>query len=237
MSFFKFLAVVFFNLLDKFIHQVRILNQLKKMNMSMNIYIDVGSHKGTYTDLILRNFSVKKILMFEPQKNIFRYIQKKYSKNKKVRKFNFGVSDKNTKKKIYINKHDLTSSFSRLNNKNTYLNLKAKLFSSGDTKGMIQNSYRIKTIRLDNFLKKEKTKKIDLIKIDTEGHEFEVLTGLGSKIKLVKIILIEFHNDNVYLGYNNKKIHNYLIEKKFKLEKKIKFPFTEWEDRIYSNNQ
>ena len=72
MKMFEIMAVKFFNFIDKFIHQIRILKILKKVKF-IEIYIDVGAHKGTYTDLIINNFRVKKALMFEPQDNIFNY--------------------------------------------------------------------------------------------------------------------------------------------------------------------
>ena len=48
----------------------------------MDIYIDVGSHKGSYVDLIYKNFNLKKILMFEPQKNIYKFIKKNILKKR-----------------------------------------------------------------------------------------------------------------------------------------------------------
>ena len=68
MKFLEKIAILFFDLIDKFFHQKKILNQLKKNISNMDIYIDVGSHKGSYVDLIYKNFNLKKILMFEPQK-------------------------------------------------------------------------------------------------------------------------------------------------------------------------
>ena len=77
---------------------------------------------------------------------------------------------------------------------------------------------------------------VDLIKIDTEGHEYEVLAGLEGKIKFIKAFLIEFHDDHTYLNYSSNKIENILLKNNFFLKKKIKFPFTTWEDRLYLNN-
>ena len=129
----------------------------------------------------------------------------------------------------------MTSSLTKLNHENVYLKFKSKLFG-GSIKKMIANSYKVQTIKLIDLIKKEKIKNIDLLKIDTEGHELEVLLGLGKEIQIIQIILIEFHNDNIYLNYSNNKIHNYLLKRNFFLQKKIKFPFTEWEDRIYIND-
>ena len=234
MNLIKSIAILFFDFLDQFINQKRILNNLKRNKLDIKLFFDVGSHKGLYSDLILKNFKVNKIFMFEPQKEIFAFIKNKYRNNKRIKIYNCAASNSKKKKKIYINNHDLTSSLTKLNDENVYLKLKSKLFG-GNIKKMISNSYKIQAIKLNDLIRKEKIKKIDLLKIDTEGHELEVLMGLGEKIKSIQIILIEFHNDNIYLNYSSNKVHSYLLKYNFNLQKKIKFPFTEWEDRIYIN--
>ncbi len=234
MIFLKQIAIIFFDIIDKFFHQPKILKYLLKNLKDLNLFIDIGSHKGTYTDLILKNFNVKKIYMFEPQKKIFRYIKKKYKRKNYIKIFNNAVSDNEKIQKIFINKHDLTSSLTKLDKKNTYLNLKARLFG-GNIHDMISATHMIKCIKLINLIKKNKIKNIDLLKIDTEGHELQVMKGLGRYIKSVKYILIEFHNSNIYINYDSKKIHSYLTKNNFNLKEKFKFPFTTWEDRIYLN--
>ncbi len=236
MIFFKTVAIIFFNLIDKFIHQKKILYFFKKKNVNISTWLDIGSHKGLYTDLIKDNFNMKKGYLFEPQKNIYKFLKNKYKNNRKINTYNFAVSDSKKLKKIYINKHDLTSSLTEINENNVYLKLKAILFG-GSIKEMITNKYNIQTIKLSNFLKKKKIKVVDLIKIDTEGHELNVLIGIEKKIRIIKYILIEFHNNKIYQNYNSYKVHRYLIKNNFELKKKIKFPFTEWEDRIYTNKK
>jgi len=228
----KSLAILIFDIIDKFIHQKRILKNLQENIDEINTLIDVGSHKGTYTDLILENFNVKQAFLFEPQKNIYNFIKKKYKSKKKIKIFNNAVSNTAKVKKIYINKHDLTSSLIELNKKNLYLNFKAKLFGTNVSE-MIEESYDVKTLKLIDLIKKKKLNNIDLLKIDTEGHEKEVLQGLGKKINIIKVILIEIHNDNIYVKYSSSQINKYLLKNKFYLQKRIKFPFTTWEDRIY----
>ena len=236
MNYIKLLVIYFFDLIDKYIHQKNILRSLKNEKIKIKIFFDVGAHKGKYTDLILQNFNLKKVYMFEPQIKMFEFLKGKYKKRKKIINiFSYGISDKTQVTKLYINKHDLTSSIKKLNPNNKYLNLKSKLFST-NLQGMIDEKLKIRTIKLNNFLIKKGIKKIDLVKIDTEGHELEVLRGLGSKIKLVKAFLIEFHDNYTYVNYNNKKIMTLLKKNKFILKKRIKFPFTTWEDRLYLNS-
>ena len=40
---------------------------------------------------------------------------------------------------------------------------------------------------------------ISLLKIDTEGYEYEVLKGLKKKIQLVDMIMFEHHYDNMII--------------------------------------
>ncbi len=230
------IAIIFFDMIDKFFHQRKIIKNLKKNLDNLDVFFDIGSHKGTYTDLVIENFKVKKAVMVEPQKNIYKYIKKKYSKNKKVRIFNYAISDTKKPQILYINKHDLTSSLTQIDRKNSYLNLKARLFG-GSINDLIHNKYIVNSCKLSDIIKKNRVNKIDLLKIDTEGHELQVLKGAGFFLKnRVKFILIEIHNSNIFLNYDAKKIHNYLKRNKFILKSRCKFPFTTWEDRIYQNN-
>ena len=228
------LAIIFFDYLDKFFHQRRIIKTLKKEVSDLNNFIDVGAYKGTYTDLILNNFKPKKILMFEPQEEIFNFLKKKYSDNKDIYLFNKALSNENKPARFNFNKHNLTSSLSSLDPDNSYLKLKAKLFGT-TSKGMIIDTKTIQTTTLFSILEKENIENIDFLKIDTEGHELEVLQGMKEKINKVKRILVEFHIDEIYISYNPEILHQFLISNKFELIKKFKFPFTTWEDRLYVN--
>ena len=238
MIFFRQLAILFFDLIDKFIHQKRIINYLKKSLREINIFIDIGAHKGTYTDLILNNLLViNKLILIEPQKNIFEFIKNKYKNNKNIIIYNNAISNKEKLMKLFINKHDLTSSLTEVDKKNKYLNLKAKLFG-GSINQMITKKYNIKAINLKKLAKKEKIDYVDLIKIDTEGHEFQVLQGAGDFLKKsVKYIIVEFHNSNIFINYDPIKIEKYLKKNNFVLKKSFNFPFTTWEDRIYYNKK
>ena len=57
---------------------------------------------------------------------------------------------------------------------------------------------KIKLIRLDQYWSESiNSNFIDLLKIDVEGHEIDVLKGLGDKIKYVKAIQFEFGGCNI----------------------------------------
>ena len=234
MNFLKILAIFFFEWIDTHIHKKRILNFLRKEHIKINNIFDVGSHKGTYTDLFIKNFKIRNAYIFEPQKKIYKFLKEKYKNNKKIHIMGKAVSNFSGVKKLFINRHDLTSSLTALDDNNMYLKFKSFLFGG---KSLVVQTYNVNTIKLKSFILQKKIKKIDLLKIDTEGHELQVLKGLEEKIKIVQIILVEFHNDKIYQNYSSEKVHKYLNKKNFKLKTKIKFPFTQWEDRIYISNQ
>ena len=76
-------SIFFFDIIDKFIHQKRIIKFFKKKKIKIQSFVDVGSHKGLYTDLFIQNYSIKKVMMFEPQIKIFNFLKKNILKIKK----------------------------------------------------------------------------------------------------------------------------------------------------------
>jgi len=82
-KFLKKIAIIFFDIIDIYYHQKRIIKFIRKNNIKINLFFDIGSHMGTYSDLILKDFQNSNILMFEPQVNIFKKIIKKYKNKKK----------------------------------------------------------------------------------------------------------------------------------------------------------
>ena len=59
MKLLKNIAVIFFDIIDKIFHQKKILLYVKKIIPDLEIFFDIGSHNGSYTDLIKNNFKRK----------------------------------------------------------------------------------------------------------------------------------------------------------------------------------
>ena len=230
------LLLHFFDLIDEFYHQKRIANFIKKNKIEIKNFIDIGAFEGKYTDLIFKIQEKCRVIMIEPQSKYYLLLKEKYKNNNLIKIMKIGISDKEKLLKLKINKHEITSTFSQFNDTNKYLNYKAILFNS-NLKNMTTNSENIEVFPLSLILQKNNLDSIDLIKIDTEGHEYEVLYGAGDYIKKINYILVEFHIDKIYENYNSDKIHNFLLENGFILQKKFSFPFTTWEDRLYKNSK
>ena len=93
--------------------------------------------------------------------------------------------------------------------------------------------YRVSTITLDSFVKKNKIKSIDLLKIDIEGSEYELLKGAKNMLKRgkIKIILVEIINKKNNYIKKEKKILNLLEKRNFILIKKADI----WSISLFSN--
>jgi len=173
-----------------------------------NIALDIGGHIGNHSVFFSKLF--KKVYAFEPNPETFRFLKFNLENIKNAHCFNYGAS-----------------------NKNATLSLQTLENNSGASKIVTKKNkknYICKFKKLDNlkFLKK----KIDLIKIDVEGHEVEALDGM---IKIVKknmpIILFEnMSNLNQEKFINKLKISGYkyfysLNRKKWKTNQNLNYFF------------
>ena len=220
----------FMAFLDKNCHQKRISNFLQ--NKSIKTVIDVGAHKGEFINCSLKIDSVENIIAFEPQKKIFFLLNQKFSNNNKINLNNIALDIDSGKKIIKINKLSSTSTLNEIDNSSFYFKFKNFLLYEKDS---IIAEEEINTISFDSFFDKKIFDQNTLLKIDTEGYEFNVLKGSKQKIKEIKYVLIENQFSKMYKNVDFKDSHNFLIEKGFKLLKKFKFPTLHYEDRLYIN--
>ena len=218
-------------LIDKYIHKRKIIFYLEKILKKPKYIIDVGAHKGSYTDLFLIFNKNLKLVLFEPYIYLYEKLLKKYKNKKNLKIFNNGIGEKNSKKKFLLNKNsDYISSFSKINNQSKYLFIRNLVL--GSFKNKIEEK-KVNVKKLDSFQYLKK-KKIDLIKVDVEGYEEQVIDGGKIILRKTKILLIEFHKDDIYKNFNYKRLHKKILKLGFKLHKTIKFPLMKWEDRIYT---
>ena len=103
------------------------------------------------------------------------------------------------------------------------------------------NTYLVKSIRLDSFIKEYNISQIiDFIKIDTQGHDLNVIKSLGDNIFNVREILCEVQivNYELYKGQANKKdLLEYLESKNFSIRKVQPWSHNQEENIWFTNNR
>ncbi|MFA7273186.1 MAG: FkbM family methyltransferase [Crocinitomicaceae bacterium] len=201
------------------------------------IILDVGSNRGQSIDFFNKTFQNTRIIGFEPNKELFQFLVRKYLNYQNIELINKGASDNNGSRTFYVNQLDETSSFEELNYDSIYLKKKARLLGV-KSKEIIKQELIVEVIELSEFIKAKNLIDIFLLKIDVEGHEYSVLKGLFSKKNDFKIhhIQLENHQDDMYINNSFKKIEELLYEKSYFLNYTIKHVFGDFTENIYSLN-
>jgi len=231
MNFFKIINNLF--KITEIKHQENIINYLKKIKLDS--IIDIGAHKGDFSRKFINDENIKNFFLFEPQLKFYEYLLNKFKNNKKIKIYNVAIDTVNNKiKKIALNIDPTTSSLAKIDKNSLLYKIKNIILNSKDN---YYSSQRVKTLRLDYFLKKKKINIISLLKIDTEGYEMKVIKSLGSNIKKIKYILLELKFIHFYKNYSQKEIVEYLLKNKFILIKNFKHPMMHYQDSLYINKK
>jgi FkbM family methyltransferase len=163
---------------------------LKKLLKSGMICIDIGANIGYYALLERKIVGEKgKVIAIEPSPINFYYLRKNLALNKfnDVEVFNYAIS--NFDGECFFLHDKYHSNLSRVvSNKDVGKYCGAQLF-------------KVRCKSLDSFLKEYPLKRIDLIRMDVEGHEVEVINGAYQTLKTYNpVLFIEIHRS--ILGLN-----------------------------------
>ena len=209
------------------------LNILKKKNKKIAHFIDVGAHHGESIKLFSKYFKIQKILAFEPSIENFNILKKKTRSYKNLKLYNIALGDYEGFANFKQHYDSESSTITEINENSNYFRKKNYLFTPFGLKKKNFIINKIKINRLDKILSEEKIKNIDILKIDTEGHDFFVIKGLGKMIENVKILYFEHHFHNMLVkNYTLTDVHQYLVKNNFKKELKNKM-FFERHSSIY----
>ena len=231
------------SLFDHFYQKKWIKFLKKKKYDKFKLLIDIGAHKGESIELFSKNFIIKKIISFEASPINFKYLEKKIEKNKQgynnteivLENIALGAEDKI----IEFNQFDESSSstIKEVDEESKYYKRKFRLINFLNNKETYQK-LKIKISKLKDYIEKYSIKKIDFMKIDTEGYEFEILLGLEEEIKLVDIIMFEHHYDNmIKKGYTFEDINKLLVKNNFNKIYKSRMPFRKTFEYIYKRKE
>ena len=164
--------------------EVKFVSRFLDLNKDL-LLIDVGGHQGSYTDELLNNFPKANIIIFEASLNKYKALIDKYKDKKNVSVENFAVSNISGKGKLYSNsdKDSLATLYKR-EEKN-----RDRLFSHEEDIEIIQLS--------EYWSEKLDFQKIDLIKLDIEGSEFDVIKDLENYLEKINLVQFEFGEANI----------------------------------------
>jgi FkbM family methyltransferase len=171
---------------------------LRKNLPQDGILIDVGAHMGIYS--LLLNDKFIKGYLFEPSSDTFQILQDNLYLNRFNDKFHaYNLCVSNSTKTVKFNQTNVLSGTNSISHS-----------EEDASNATIKNA-----ISLDGFIKE--IDEITFIKIDVEGHEFEILSGAVNILKNSKNLILLYENSNFDQIYTLLNAINYTI---FSISKK-----------------
>lgn len=144
--------------------------------------MDIGANTGIYSLIAKTVNPGASVHAFEPIKRI----REKMALNCAINKYDVVLEE------IAVSNYDGNRVIHEQNSEHLYsATFNKDMFLKGDTL-----KTNVRTERLDIYIKRKNIPRVDLIKIDVEGHEPEVLEGMGSCLGDMRpVILMEILDD------------------------------------------
>lgn len=161
------------------IFEIKTINVIKGLLKENSSFFDVGANIGAIC-LPLAKTSKAKIHVFEPSKEVFKYLQLNVQNNKVMNIIlnNYAVHSRDG---IDVDFYPVEDKYGHSSLAPTYKD---------------QLHYPVKTVSLDAYCQRNNISKIDVLKIDVQGFEIEVLHGCRYLIKnrAIDNIIFEFED-------------------------------------------
>ncbi|MBA4240174.1 MAG: hypothetical protein C0448_05580 [Sphingobacteriaceae bacterium] len=141
-----------------------------------SIVVDVGGYEGDFASELFSRY-LSTIFVFEPVKKYVNYLNKRFAGNSSIKTIPYGLGAKNETLKIHV--MDEASSYNRS--------------ESIHKKGVEEE---ISIMDVADFFNKQGINKVDLIKINIEGGEYDLLDRMIDKgyVVMCKNLQIQFHD-------------------------------------------
>jgi FkbM family methyltransferase len=221
------------------------------------VIFDIGANLGQSLEEFYIWWKQSEIHCFEPQIECWKTLEKIRNDVSDATVFinKFAVGNKSEKSKEFYS-HNVdntqgTSGFNKINLSSLdsiYLNNLKKSSESNtkieNYKAEINTKREVEVFRMDDYINNLNLERIDLVKIDTQGHEPEVLEGFGERLKDVNVIITELMFYDYYersLSFTD--LENFLLPAGFSLydinhiSKNPMNGRTDWIDVIYVNKE
>lgn len=160
---------------------------------SVETIVDGGAYRGEITDRLLDVFPRARAVAFEPSGKAFRYLESKYAGSAAVLPVHAALSSSTGTRTLYDNAQETTNALSPVADG-------GRRYQSWQTENVATE--RITTTTLDDWLTNERDRKVELIKLDVQGHELHALRGaertLRSTVRLVyaEVEFIRIYEEN-----------------------------------------
>jgi len=158
-----------------------------------DVVVDIGFNYGLFS-VASRSKNAQRIVGFEPNSKLFKTFNENFVGDR-VELYNYAVSNKDGEVTFFETVNSVMSS------------IKEELYKEHRT-----NSINVKCININTLLESYNLKKIDYLKVDCEGSEFDIFNEISDNYlrESIKKIAIEFHDYFESINVQNliKKLEN-----------------------------
>jgi FkbM family methyltransferase len=174
------------------------------------VIFDVGAHYGESIERFRNLFTESIIHSFEADADNYKILKKNWGNKGDITLNNLGVSRAKGALLFHRNIKHNTSGFHAVNMESEWVKNRSARFDVSPDQ-FTEKSYEVPIIDLDSYVKEFEIPHIHLLKIDTQGHEDEVLAGCEDTLKkgMIDVIETELIVGNPYI----KSLQFYDIEK------------------------
>ena len=164
--------------------------QRVKLRLQDGVLVDVGANHGAYTRYLAKLAPTARIFAFEPHPATYAVLHASMEGLHGVQPINKAVADITGQLKLYDFRSDDGSTQASLSES-------AVALYSAD---LVEHA--VDSVTIDAFMLESGTGQIDLLKIDTEGHDLSVLQGASVALReqRIKMIQFEFIPANIATG-------------------------------------
>ncbi len=174
----------------------------KLIESHIPVIFDIGANKGQSIIRFRKIFKNSIIHAFEPLPDLYKHIKDNYKFNN-IFLVNKALGSREGESQLFLNNignFGAMSSFNKLDKNSAYVEEYKRINKNWNE--VNDNSVNVKITTLDKYIKFNKIKSIDYLKIDVQGWEPEVLRGARESLKkgVIKNIELEFMIAQAYDG-------------------------------------
>ena len=167
--------------------------------------LDIGGNVGNYTAEICKLWPGVFVHIFEPSPTNLPKLRLRFGTQKNITIHPFAVSDFEGTTTLFADEPG--SGMGSLSHRNlSHLGISD-----------FNNEEQIRVVRLDEYWKQLGGGKIDIVKLDIEGHELSAIYGMGSLVEQIGVFQFEFGGCNIDTRTYFKDFFNFFTEHHFSI--------------------
>ncbi|MGB6037848.1 MAG: FkbM family methyltransferase, partial [Cryomorphaceae bacterium] len=158
-----------------------------------DVILDVGANTGDYANYLVKHIRSNRIISVEPNPLTFDLLVK----NVTHECYNYAISSKEGRQPFYVSQENPVTEL-------------ASFSSNTIPKNETVKEIVVEGISLESLILKLKIESLGVLKVDTEGYDYQVLKSGEASLKDIKFIQFEFNEFHVFARTFLKDFHELL---------------------------